>query len=241
MRKSYRRKYNVGFTPLEVLGRKIYTKFFCMRNYGDIAPKMCSTIYTNAGDKRLLTGFTLLETMVALAVLMAALVGPVSLITRGIFDFSFTKNKVIAINLAQEGIELIRVVRENNIICDFLNGPGVAREWNRDPDGGQLSHTTREVSVSSNVTIACGTENLVTPRLPLSTGQKIKFDPSTGLYGYNGQDTIFSRNIRIESPPTAPDSGIPPNDQMDVIATVDWNERGITRNMVLKERLYNWR
>ena len=201
------------------------------------------------------SGFTLLETVVALAVILAAVVGPVSLITRGLVDFSFAKNKIIAVNLAQEGIELIRAVRENNILCDSING-NPNWNWNRDPEGGNLTSTKRQVSTQDVVTINCkppgpGSPILITtPRLPLSTAETLRFDSSTGLYGYTGQDTIFTREITICVPPnagggsncsTAPDSDVPNGSQMEVISRVTWNERGILREVNLRERLYEWR
>lgn len=186
-------------------------------------------------------GFTLLETMVALAVLMAAIVGPVSLVTRGILDFSFAKNKTIAANLAQEGIELIRTVRDNNIMCDLLNGPAATWEWNRDPEGGLLASASREVAADAAVPITCSTIIINTPRLALYTGQTIKFNSSSGLYGYSGEDTLFTRRVDIKSPPDSPDAGITASDQMDVISSVRWMERGLAREMILRERLYNWK
>ncbi len=191
-------------------------------------------------SRKLDMGFTLLETMVALAVLTAAIVGPVSLITKGIFNFSFAKNKTVAAGLAQEGVELVLTVRDNNILCDALNGAPVW-EWNRDPEGGLLSSTVREVSVNSVTTITCGPASIVTPRLPIFTGQKLKIDSSTGLYGYSGADTEFIRKIEIKLPPDGPDAGIPPAEQMDIIVTVNWLERSISRNIVLRERIYNWK
>lgn len=185
-------------------------------------------------------GFTLLETMVALAVITAAVVGPVSLITKGIFDFSFAKNKIIAANLAQEGMELVRAVRDNNILCDSING-SVVWEWNRDPGGGLLSSTAREISADSVTTIACGSSSITTPRLPLFTSQKLKFNSASGLYGYSGEDTIFTRKVEMVLPPQGPDQSIATSDQMDIIVTVDWIERDIARNIVLRERLYNWK
>src|SRR3989338_5039732 len=47
-------------------------------------------------------GFALLEKLVAFAVIFAALIGPVSLNSRGLIDGTFAKNKLIALNLAQE-------------------------------------------------------------------------------------------------------------------------------------------
>ena len=210
-------------------------------------------LHFNFHSCRSVNGFTLLETIVALAVIMAAVVGPVSLITRGLTDFSFAKNKIAAINLAQEGIELIRAVRENNILCDSLNGaPPWA--WNSDPEGGNLTNTKRQVSAANTVTINCkppgpgGALLIITPRLPLSVNEALRFDSATGLYGYTGQNTIFTREITICLPPNSgggcnatPDSDIPASSQMEVISRVTWTDRGVAQALVLRERLYEWR
>ncbi len=187
------------------------------------------------------SGFTLIETVVALSVLLAALTGPVALITRGVLSFSFSKNKLVAVNLAQEGIELMRLVREDNIICDILNGPA-AWNWNRDPEGGNLTRTAREADALSSVTLTCGSSSISVPRLPVFTNQPLRLNAATGIYSYGaGDETIFRRKIEINVPPDEPDGDIPSSDQMDLIVTVEWNERGISRNVTLRERLYNWR
>lgn len=195
-------------------------------------------------------GFTLLETVVALAVLVAGVVGPVSLVTRGIYDFSFSKNKITAANLAEEGIELIRVIRENNMICDVLNGPTVW-PWNEDPsppdppNGNTFSNITAGVSVDRSVATTCGGVGgvtIISPILSLGCSGKLRLDPATGAYGYtSGQETIFSRCVQALVPPGIPDSDAPPEDQMDIISTVTWSERGVNREVKLRERLYHWR
>lgn len=191
-------------------------------------------------------GFTLLETVVALAVILAAVVGPVSLITRGLFTFSFSKNKVIAANLAQEGLEIVRLIRENNVACDAVNGPAVW-QWNRDPEGGMLTRSRSGVDMESFTTIRCGGADIATPRLSVSCSGPLLFenDPlleNYGAYGYrSGVPTVFSRCVDITSPPDAPDADIPASAQMDVISTVRWDERGTERSVVLRERLYDWR
>lgn len=196
------------------------------------------------------SGFTLLETVVALAVLLAAVVGPVSLITRGIFDFSFSKNKIVAANLAQEGIELVRAIREDNVICDVLNGSAVW-PWNEDPqapdppNGNTFTNITTGVSVDRTVTVTCGGISGVSmqvPLLSLGCNNKLRLDSATGIYGYStGQETIYTRCVDIRVPPTTPDAGIPASAQMDITSTVRWNERGADREVKLQERLYNWR
>ena len=195
---------------------------------------------------RFQSGFTLLETVVALAVILAAVTGPVSLITRGLFTFSFSKNKIIASNLAQEGLEIVRLVRENNVACDTVNGPAVW-QWNRDPEGGMLTRARAGVDAASFTTIRCGSATIATPRLSVSCSGPLLYetDPlleNFGAYGYrSGIATIFSRCVDITSPPDSPDGDIPASAQMDVIATVKWNERGAERSVVLRERLYDWR
>ena len=192
------------------------------------------------------SGFTLLETVVALTVILTAVVGPVSLITRGLFSFSFSKNKIIAVNLAQEGLEIIRLIRENNVACDSLSGPA-AWAWNRDPDGGLMRRLRAGVDMQSQRTISCGDAVIAMPQLSISCSDPLLFeaDPFTGnvgTYGYkSGVATIFSRCVEITSPPDNPDGDIPAADQMDVVATVTWDDHGNNRSMVLRERLYNWR
>ncbi len=191
-------------------------------------------------------GFTLLETVVALSVILAAVVGPVSLITRGLFNFSLSKNQVIAANLAQEGVELIRLIRENNIACDELNGPATW-EWNHDPRGGTMTRLRVGVD-ASNVSdpVSCGSNILAFPHLSSSCSGHLRFEPNAtlpngGMYGYMGsEDTIFSRCVDISRPPDSPTAGIPAADQMDVVSTVTWDEHGNPRSLLLRERLYNW-
>lgn len=187
-------------------------------------------------------GFTLLETIVALSVLLAALIGPVSLIVRGLTDFTASKNKLIAAHLAQEGIELIRLIRDNNIACDQLNG-GAIWPWNQDPETKTPinPNSLYAPDVNSFVTIDCGSGAIATPRLPISTDQKLRYEPSTGIYSYDGRnETNFIRRVRIQIPQGDPD-GIPSDDQMDVIAHIEWQEGGFIKQLTLQTRLYNWR
>lgn len=186
------------------------------------------------------TGFTLLETIVALSIILAAVIGPVTLITRGILNFGFSENKLVALNLAQEGLELMREIRENNIICDQLNGPA-SWDWFRDPSGGGIINSGDfEVDTTQTVTISCGASSVTTPRMSLFTDSKFYLDPVNGVYSYSGApNTVFTRKITIDKPPA--DVAIPANDQRDVISVVSWTERSIDRNITLRERMYNWR
>ena len=186
-------------------------------------------------------GFTLVETIVALALITMALVGPVSLIVRGIYSYSSSKSKTIAVNLAQEGIELVRLIRENNVACDFANGPPNWR-WRRNPDGGSIPSQTEVDIQQPFLPITCGSASIRFPRLTSSCSRVLLYNASAGTYGYQtGTPTTFSRCVIVNSPPAGGhDTDIPASDQMDVIATVTWTERGRARTLVLRERLYHW-
>lgn len=116
-------------------------------------------------------GFTLVEALVALVVLSIAL-GPALILTSNINNTTAViRNNLIAANLAQEGVEVIRGIRDTNWFngVAFDNGlaDGIYRvEWNSD-------------SV-----------------MPLGANPPVK--ENNGLYNYsNGTDTIFKRTIAI--------------------------------------------
>jgi len=188
-------------------------------------------------------GFTLLETVVSLGVITSAVVGPVYLITRGIYSASFSKNRLVATNLAQEGIEAVRTVRENNILCNFLNSGTPVWSWITSSQGsGTMLGTQLTSDTSQTDTIICNGNQLKNPQIRnnIGCGTAIKIN-SSGQYGYNATaDTIFKRCVDI----TQPSSGeglIPAEDILDIISTVTWTERNQDKSAVIQERLYNWR
>ena len=59
-------------------------------------------------------GFSLLESMVAIIVLMVGVSSVIAALNQSVALSPKIKNKVIAAHLAQEGIELVRNIRDNN-------------------------------------------------------------------------------------------------------------------------------
>lgn len=169
-------------------------------------------------------GFTLLETLVAILVLSIALAAIVGLAAQSLHSVSGLKQQTVAINLAHEGVELVRNVRDNNL--------HEGNEWDRSfcPAGLGGYPCDRE--------IACWTDTCSGPlvRLIPYTGLVLKINKNTGLYSYFPETpynikTIYQRRIHFE----LPDLNNP--SEVRYAVTVTWDGKSFT----LTGTLNDWR
>ncbi len=76
-------------------------------------------------QKKIKKGFSLIEVLFAVIIMVLAITGVVFLLTNSSKSIQDSKNQVIAAQLAQEGIELIRNLKENNNLgSDYENAGG---------------------------------------------------------------------------------------------------------------------
>ena len=76
------------------------------------------------GSKKFLTrasGFSLLETIIAIAVLTVAMTAVFSLVSSGVRSISLAANQLTAYFLASEGVEYIRNIRDGNVLSGTGN------------------------------------------------------------------------------------------------------------------------
>lgn len=73
-----------------------------------------------------MAGFTLLETIVAVGLIVVGLVSALALITNSLFYVSNIQDRLIAANLAAEGIEVVRNIRDNNWLQNLAWNNGLA-------------------------------------------------------------------------------------------------------------------
>jgi type II secretory pathway pseudopilin PulG len=69
-------------------------------------------------------GFTLVETLVAITVLLVAIVGPMTIAAQGLQASFFAREETTAVYLAQEGIEAVERARDNGAL-DAIYGIGL--------------------------------------------------------------------------------------------------------------------
>jgi len=163
-------------------------------------------------------GFTLIETLIALTVLIMIIIGPLSLATKSISASILSQNQITASYLAQEAVEYIINIRDNN----FLGGNG----W---LDGLGLC-----VSTPGNDKNCC--VDVRNDNIKSYPGQcdYIKYDASGLYYNYSiGNNTIFRRIIKITRITDY---------EARIEATVQWSEKfGGQKSFTLQEDIFDWK
>ena len=160
--------------------------------------------------------FTLLETMVAVTVLLMALVGPFTIAQQSLKSAYYARDQVTAYYLAQEGIEYVRAMRDQNYLT--------TQPWltNLAPCTSPLVCTVD----MPNFTLPATCPNGVCPALMVSA--------AGGLFNQNsGTPSKFTRKVTITSV-----AGMP--SEMIVSVTVSWTSAGISRTFSLQERIFDW-
>ncbi len=162
-------------------------------------------------------GFTILEVLAVISIVTIGLVGLISLINQNIHVNYINKSKIIAIGLAQEGIELVRKVRDDN----WLEG----NAWDK-----YISPTDTEgtfaIASSTNIFIDKNCNNITDSECRLRK-------TSNGFYNHtSGTNTQFYRLITVKEPN---------NYELIVMSKVQWRTANGFHNVVAEEHLYNWK
>ncbi len=164
------------------------------------------------------SGFTLIEVLVAIFLLSIALTATTSIITMNDRSAATVSNNFIASGLVQEGMEVVRNIRDRDWFLD--NPPGT------NPFGTSVPDGSYRVQWNSQALI------------PLGANPNLKRDAATGIFSYDtGDDTIFNRWVNIV---TTPDN--PSNVEKRVTVNVTWIERGgAVKSVSAEDHLFNWR
>ncbi len=159
-------------------------------------------------------GFSLLEVIAAIFVLTIGIVGSYIVLSYFAVTTSLASSRLTAAYLAQEGIEIVRNIRDNN----WLNNLNWKDSLENCEFGCEMDYKTK-------------TEDGGEPISYNEPGNFLKID-SDNFYSYSGETaTKFKRKITIT---------FPAEDILLVSAEVFWEERGKPYNFTTEEYLYNW-
>ena len=173
-------------------------------------------------------GFTLVETMVAISILMLGILGPLSIASSGLRNSLFAKDQVTAYYLAQEGIEYVRYVRDNNYLKknDWLGGLSDCTEQYGCAVDTEKWFTTN-ISVTTKCTSTdCGNDDLL---YKINSNQHY-----THQSGSENTATPFTRIIKVENTPNTPT-----DKEIKVTSTVTWQTGAGQKSFTLTENVFN--
>ncbi len=157
-------------------------------------------------------GFTLIEVLIALALLTTALVPAFVLATNAVGLSTTIKNSLISAGLAQEGVEIVRAMRDSN----WFASPAVPFDTGLDA-----------------CLVSCRVQWNSTVPLPAAGDPPLKLDATTGLYSYDasGTDSIFTRRIIVTKISAY---------EVDVTSEVTWKERSVNKKVTVEYHLFDW-
>lgn len=166
-------------------------------------------------------GFTIVESLVAITILIFVITGVSSVIQSGISSYIFSKDQIIAFYLAQEGYEQIRNLRDENGLenQNWLSG---ISENSDDPCF--FGNACIVDPVNSNIPVRCSA---------VGSCPVLKQDADTGFFGYDSSwsDTIFRREILLTQINT---------DEISILVTVNWSKGITNRQFKIKGNILNW-
>jgi prepilin-type N-terminal cleavage/methylation domain-containing protein len=176
-------------------------------------------------NRREAGGFTLIETMIALTLLSLSIVAPMTLTAQSLGAAYYARDEITAFYLAQEGLEAVRSVRDNNIL--------------QDAQGGVLVNLLQGIP-----TIGSGTFTIDTRNNSMNScgGTCPALTTDGTLYGYGMPTaTQFVRTMNACYVQTDGSCSGSPTDEVKVTAAVSWRTAGIkSRTVTLSENLYKW-
>lgn len=143
--------------------------------------------------------FTLVETLVAISILSLSILGTFTAVQGGLQKSMYTKEQTTAFYLAQEAMEYIRNIRDQNAIksINSISSGGGYTDWltglSANSSDPCYFGNVCAIDSPSNSVFFCGTTAGSCPVL--------KQDTQTSLFGYNFSwtDTHFKREITLQN------------------------------------------
>ncbi len=175
-------------------------------------------------------GFTLVETLVAITILLLVIIGPITAAQKGIKNAYYASEQLTAVFLAQEAIEGVREMRDRQALdvyydMDHNSATANTADWIQPLSlSGCLNSTNGcAFDVESNSFSACGSGNNYC---------QLFIDENTKKYNHDtGIESPFTRKIVVG---TAVNSG------WLITVTVSWNSQIFgSRNVVLQTWVYD--
>ncbi|MEK7572604.1 MAG: type II secretion system protein [Patescibacteria group bacterium] len=188
------------------------------------------------------SGFTLVETLIAISIFSMSIVALMSVLATGIADTNYAKNKIIASYLAEEGIEYIKNMRDTYVIYGSTSTQG----WNDFKLKIQAQPACKSVSgIGCNFSDSLGVFDIATLQSSMNFSScdnnnacSLYYYNTLGKYSYNhslpGVDSGFTRKIMVTESANNPL-------ELKVTSVVSWSKNSISYNVAFSDNLLKWK
>lgn len=209
--------------------------------------------------------FTLLETLIALAVVSIGIMGAFTLSLANLKTANDNYHRILAVNLAREGIELVRNIRDsnwlkidNNLDCDSGTAGLQPCTWDQGLDYGTST-------IDYNYAADSGLEEVVVSMEACFNSGNCRLKENSFLYSHNGAanysnvgrliilkaicfDTDQSESsdytngaTEVSDSLVCDSGGFEEKVGLQVTSQVYWLSSGKSYTLNVIENLYNWR
>lgn len=183
-------------------------------------------------------GFSLVETLVALTILLVSLAAPLTIAAKSLQNIFYAREQYTAIMLAQEGLEAMVYLQRSDMV-DVLNNGGDAWDWYsslpsncRGDNGCGVDFSGSAGNPISVAVTNCGSNG---------SACQLYFDTnnSRARYSHNSSDQIspYTRIIRVF------DIGTGSLEQVAVESEVTWSSSvfssNTTESVIVRTNLFN--
>lgn len=174
-------------------------------------------------------GFSLVETLVAITILLIVIVGAMSISAKAAKSTSFSNEQVVAFFLAQEGVEIIQKTRDEFLLQNFATNPQTG--WTNFLNSYASCYAANGCGVELYTNTTGG---LKTPVSCTGTNCALYYKSSGGRSRYThtaagATPTVYTRVIKLV--PTG-------NREVKVTSTVTWRTGSIRATQQAKVESY---
>lgn len=171
-------------------------------------------------------GFTLVETLVAISILSLVTTATLTAVQTALKSTSMTKDKIAAFYLAQEGMEFIKNIRDENTL-NILNGSSI--NWLAGLSGAAADPCffgkVCRIDSPAKTIMYCG--------MSLNTCPNLNQNTTTKIYSYtSGAGWVtsnFKREVQFQQISA---------DEVVALMTISWSNRGVTQSFQVTESFF---
>lgn len=185
--------------------------------------------------------FTLIETLIAITILTLAVAGPSFIASRAIIAAETARDQLTALYLAQESIEYVRMVRDNQYLAAYREGGTNVSEnaWDELLSNQSLGKCKSSNGVGSNRLCTLDTTpGAIEPldECPGNTRDHCEELSVDGLYAQRETEASrgapFTRTVEVTE--VSPE-------EIKVVSTVSWTFRNVPYSVTVSDHLTAWK